>query len=52
MVFLRLLGTVDMCLSQAKSKTNNDSTVLVGLALIIIMEDFYQFSLVNTRSLF
>ena len=52
MVSLRLLGTVDMRLSQAKNKTNNDSIVLGGLTLIIIMGDFYQFSFVNLRSLF
>lgn len=40
-----------MCLGQAKSKTKNDITVLGGLALIIIMGDFYQFAPVIERSL-
>ncbi len=39
-----------MRLSQTKSKTNNDTTVLGGLALVIVMEDFYQFPLIG-RSL-
>lgn len=40
-VFLKLLLTVDIYLSQTKDKTNNDIAVLGGLALIIIMGDFY-----------
>ncbi len=51
MVSLKLLLTVDMHLSQAKGKTNNDTTVLGGLALVIVMEDFYQFPPVVRRSL-
>ena len=43
MVFLRLLGMIDIRFSQAKDKTNNNITVLGSLALIIIMGDFYQF---------
>ena len=42
--FLRLLGMIDMHFSQAKGKTNNDIAVLVGLALVIVMGHFYQFS--------
>ncbi len=44
MVSLMLLLTVDISLSQAKSKTNNDSAVLCDLALVIVMRDFYQLS--------
>ncbi len=51
MVSLKLLLTVDICLGQAKGKTNNDTAVLGGLALIIVMGDFYQFPLVIGRSL-
>ncbi len=51
MVSLKLLSTVDMRLSQAKSKTNNDITVLGDLALVIIMGDFYQFPPMVGRSL-
>ncbi len=51
MVFLKLLLTVDMHLSQAKGKTNNNIAVLSGLALVIVMGDFYQFPLVVGRSL-
>ena len=51
MVSLKLLEIIDMCLSQAKDKTNNDIVVLSGLVLIIIMRDFYQFLLVIGRSL-
>ena len=51
MVSLKLLGMIDMCLSQAKSKTNNDIAVLDGLALIIVMGNFYQFPPVTGRSL-
>ena len=32
-----------MYLNQTKYKTNNDITVLDGLALIIVIKDFYQF---------
>lgn len=41
MVFLELLLIVDMCLSQVKDKTNNTTIILSGLALVIVMEDFY-----------
>ncbi len=40
-----------MRLSQAKGKTNNDIVVLGSLTLVIVMRDFYQFSLVVGRSL-
>ena len=49
-VSLKLLGMIDMRLSQAKGKTNNDTAVLRGLPLIIVMRDFYRFSLVIGRS--
>ncbi len=51
MVSLKLLSTVDMCLSQAKGKTNNDTAVLGGLALVIVMGAFYQFPPVVRRFL-
>lgn len=51
MVSLKLLLTVDIRLSQGKGKINNDNTVLDGLAPVIIMGNFYQFSLVVERSL-
>ncbi len=41
MISLKLLSTVDMYLSQAKGKTNNETAVLGGLALVIVMGDFY-----------
>ncbi len=50
-ISLKLLSTVDMRLNQAKSKTNNDTIVLGGLALVIIMGDFYQFPPVVRRFL-
>ena len=50
-VFLKLLGTVNMRLSQAKNKTNNNFAVLSGLTLIIVKRDFYQFQYINARSL-
>ncbi len=40
-----------MRLSQAKDKTNNDTAVLGGFALVIVMGNFYQFSPVVGRSL-
>ncbi len=40
-----------MHLSQAKGKTNNGTAVLDGLALVIVMGDFYQFPPVVGRSL-
>ncbi len=42
---------IDMYFSQTKSKTNNDIAVLGGLALVIVMEDFYQFLLITGQSL-
>ncbi len=50
-VSLRLLGMIDMHLSQAKDKTNIDIAVLGVLALVIVMGDFHQFLLVTGRSL-
>ena len=50
MVFLKLLSTVNIRLSQAKGKTNNNIAILGGLALVIIMGDFYQFPPVVGRS--
>ncbi len=40
-----------MRLTQTKGKTNNDTTVSGGLALVIVMGDFYQFPPVVERSL-
>lgn len=37
---------IDICLSQAKDKTNQNIAVLGALAVIIIMKDYCQFSLV------
>ncbi len=51
MVSLRLLGMIYIRLSQAKGKTNNNTAVLDGLALIIVMGDFYQFLLITEQSL-
>ena len=51
MIFLRLLGIIDIYFSQAKGKTNNDTTVLGNWILLIIIGDFYQFSLVIGRFL-
>lgn len=50
-VFLKLQSTVEIRLSQAKGKTNNDTAVLGGLLLVIVMGDFYQFPPVVERSL-
>ncbi len=50
-VSLKLLLTVDMRLSQAKGKTNNDTVVLGSLALVIVIGDFYQFPPVVGRSI-
>ncbi len=50
-VSLKLLSIVDIRLSQAKDKTNNETTVLDSLALVIVMGDFYQFAPVVGRSL-
>ena len=43
MILLKLLSTVDSQLSQVKEKKDNNTAVLGGLALVIIIEDFYQF---------
>ena len=43
MVFLKLLSTIDMRLSQVEGNANNDIIVLDSLVLVIFMEDFYQF---------
>lgn len=51
MVFLKLLLTIDIHLIETKGKTNNNIPILGGLALIIIMGDFYQFFLIVRRSL-
>lgn len=51
MVSLKLLLMVDMHLSQAQGKTNNDTTILGNLTLIIVMGDFYQFSLMVSKLL-
>ncbi len=51
MVSLWLLEMIDMCLSQANDKTNNDTAVLDRLALVIVIGDFYQFPSVTRRSL-
>lgn len=51
MVSLKLLLTVDAQLSQAKSKTDNYIAVLGGLALVIMIGDFYQFPPIVGRSL-
>ncbi len=51
MVFLKLLLTIDIRLSQVKGKTNNDYAIFGGLALVIVMGDFYQFSSVVGRPL-
>ena len=50
-VFLKLLLIIDICLNQVKDKTNNDMAILGGLALVIIIEDFYQFFLIVGRFL-
>ena len=50
-VSLKLLSTVDICLSQAKSKNNNDTAVLSSLALVIVLGDFYQLFLLVGRFL-
>ena len=50
-ISLKLLLSVDMHLSQRKSKINNDTVVLGGLALIIVIKDFYQFPPMVGRSL-
>ena len=51
MVSVKLLSIIDMRLSQAKGKANNNTTILGSLALVIVMRDFYQFLPVVGRSL-
>lgn len=41
-VYLKILKTLDMGLSQAKDKTNNNTAVLSDLVLILIIENFYK----------
>lgn len=43
MVSLKLLSKIDSQLSQAKGKADSDTTVLGGLALVIVIGDFYEF---------
>lgn len=43
MVFLKLLSIIDMRVRQVNNKINNATVVLVGLALVMVIEDFYQF---------
>lgn len=52
MVFLKLILIVDMRLSQAKHKTNNDTIVLNSMALIIVIEDLYKFFPIVGKSLY
>lgn len=40
-VSLKLLGMIVICLSQTKSKINNDVAVLSDLPLVIVIGDFY-----------
>ena len=51
MVSLKLLATVDAQLSLAKKKSDTDMAVLGGLAIVILMGDFYQFLPVVGRPL-
>lgn len=50
-VSLKLLSIVDMRLSQAKGKIKNDIAVLIGLDMVIVIGDFYQFPPMIQRSL-
>lgn len=50
-VSLKLLFTVGFQLSQTKREKDNNTVVLGGLAFVIIIKDFYQFSLVVRKSL-
>lgn len=50
-VSLKLLLTVDMCLNQAKNKTNNNTAVLGSLTFIIVKENFYKFPSIVGKSL-
>lgn len=43
-ILLKLLIIVNIELNQAKTKSNNNTVVLDGLAIMILIEDFYQFS--------
>ena len=49
MVLLKLLATVNTQLNQIRKKPDTDTTVLGGLAIVTLMEDFYQFFLVVGR---
>lgn len=51
MVLLKLLATVDAVLSEAKEKPDNNTAVSGGLAIVILMGDFYQFPPVVGRLL-
>ncbi len=51
MICLRLLETIDMRVSEAEGKTNNDIAILGDLAPRIIIRNFYQFLLVTGRFL-
>ena len=51
MVSLKLLATVNTHLSQVKRKPDNDTFVLGGLAIVILIGDFYQFPPVVGRPL-
>lgn len=46
---LKFLATVNTQLSQVKKKPDNDTSILGGLAIKILMKDFYQFPLVVGR---
>ena len=50
-VLLKLLATIDTQLSQAKEKPDNNTSILGGLAIAILMGDFHQFFLVLERPL-
>lgn len=45
-MLLKLLATVNAQLSQAKKKLDTDTAVVGGLAIVILMENFYQLPLV------
>lgn len=45
MVFFKLLEMINIYIRQIKSKINHNITVLNNLALVIVIGDFYQFSL-------
>lgn len=41
MILQKFLASIDILLSQVKKKSDNNMTVLNGLAIIIIIGDFY-----------